>query len=68
MQLEDTEMPLGQIPQNWWSMCIEGLKLITRLPIIALVIVAAAMLSWVGFWFIIRLTLYVYEHWLKNPW
>lgn len=61
-------MALGQIPRANWTQIIEWLRLLARLPIIGLLIVTAAMMSWLGFWFIIRFSQYVYMKYLIHPW
>ena len=61
-------MPLGQLPRQWWSNCLEILKFITRLPIVIVLIVAAVMGGWVAFWFIVRATVYLYDRYLSYWW
>jgi hypothetical protein len=61
-------MPLGQIPRADWSQIVEWLRLFVRLPIIGLLIVTAAMMSWLGFWFVVRFSMYVYTTYLNHPW
>ena len=59
---------LGQIPKEKWMKVIEWLRFCARLPAIGLVIVGTALLSWLGFWFLIRLCMYTYTRWLDHPW
>lgn len=61
-------MPLGQIPPEKWSEIIRGLKCISRLPAIGLLIVATGLFSWLGFWFIVRLCMYLYDNYLDSAW
>jgi len=61
-------MPMGKIPQGLWGEIVEWLKFVARLPVIALIIVATGMFSWLGFWFIVRLCMFVYKKYLINPW
>ena len=61
-------MALGQVPQNVWGVILEIAKFFARLPVALLVIVMAAFFSWLGFWFIFRLTEYIFTHWLQKSW
>jgi hypothetical protein len=61
-------MALGQIPKANWSQIIEWLRFLARLPVIGLIIVAAAMFSWLGFWLIVRFCICVYTRYLDHPW
>jgi hypothetical protein len=61
-------MALGQMPQNVWGVILEITKWAARIPIALLVIIIAAFFSWLGFWFVFRITEYAYVHWLNHPW
>ena len=61
-------MALGQRPLMWWGIVLQVAKWAARLPIAALVIVAAALFSWLGLFFLWRASWWIYEHWLQNPW
>ena len=61
-------MPMGQIPKSIWAEIVEWLKFVARLPVIALIIVMTGMFSWLGFWFIVRLCMFIYNKYLVTPW
>ncbi len=54
--------------ENWWTKISALMRFVAKLPLIALVIVATAMASWLAFWFIIRLCVFCYTTWLSEPW
>ena len=60
---------MGQAPQqDQKEKILAVMQFVAKLPLIVLAIIAAAMASWLCFWFIVRLCLYVYQTWLSEPW
>ncbi len=60
---------MGQGPaEGFWEKILDLLRFVLKIPIIVLAIVAAAMFSWLAFWFIVRLTTYAFHTWLSERW
>jgi hypothetical protein len=61
-------MAMGQSPSHWTSKPKHVLTLIAALPVAIVIIVAAAMCSWVAFWFVVRACVYLHDWFLAHWW
>jgi hypothetical protein len=62
-------MPLGQPPiTDWWTVALKVAQWAARIPLAALAIFAAGCASYLGFYFILRLTQWTFANWLSQRW
>ena len=61
-------MALGTPRQDFWAMVMTLLKFTARIPMGLLIAVATFCVSYLGFWFLYRFTVFVYNRWLAHPW
>lgn len=62
-------MPLGQMQtQEWWTKVLQVMKFSARIPVAGLAIVATGLLSWLGFWLLVRASMYAFHRWLNHSW
>ena len=61
-------MPLGQPVIDLWTLILRIAKWAARIPLAVLVIFAAGCVSYLGFYFVFRATVWLWENFLKNPW
>lgn len=61
-------MPMGQQQIDLWTLILRILQWCARIPLAALVIFTAACLSFLGFYFVLRATQWLWVKWLQFPW
>jgi hypothetical protein len=61
-------MVMGQQQIDVWGFILKLGQWAARIPLAGLAIFATACGSYLGFYFLLRLTQWVYWHWLSKPW
>jgi len=61
-------MPMGQPPIDFRALILKIAQWCARIPLAALVIFTAGCVGFLGVYFMFRLTEWLWEHYLKNPW
>lgn len=59
---------LPQGPQNWWQATLTTFLWACRIPVACFLVVAACCLGFLGIMFLVRLTVWAYEHGLAHKW
>jgi hypothetical protein len=61
-------MAMGQQQMDFWALILKIAEWAARIPLAGLAIFAAGCGAYLGFYFLLRTTQYVYWHWLSRPW
>ena len=61
-------MALGQLPQDPGAFLLRLAKTISKIPLAGLAIIGAGLFAWLGFWFLVRAAMLVYERFLSQKW
>lgn len=61
-------MPMGQQRIDLWGLVLRVAQWAAKIPLAVLVIFAAGCLGYLGFFFVFRATVWLFENFLKNPW
>lgn len=61
-------MPLGQPQIDLWAIILRILQWCARIPLASLIIFTAGCLAFLGFYFVLRVTQWIWVNWLQQPW
>ena len=61
-------MQMGQQRVDLWAMVLRIAKWAAQVPLAILVIFTAGCFCYLGFYFVWRVTMWVFENYLKYPW
>ena len=61
----------GQTPtpqNNWWDATLAAFLWACRIPVACFLVFTGCSLAFLGLMFVLRLTAWVFEHWLSHWW
>ena len=62
-------MPISQqTPQDSWQLILRVFSWAARIPLACLIIFTAGSVAVLGFFFVFRASMWIFENLLKNPW
>lgn len=61
-------MPMGQPQIDLWALVLRIAQWAARIPLAALVIFTAGCVSYLGFYFMLRVTQWLWRNYLQYPW
>jgi hypothetical protein len=59
---------IPQVPQDWWQTVLDVFAWAWRIPVACFVVFTCGCLGFLGFFFDLRLTSYIYRICLAKPW
>lgn len=57
-----------QPPQTWWEATLDLFRWACRIPAACFVVFTGCCLAFLGLMFVLRLTAWVFRHWLAHWW